>query len=66
MILFFPIPTSPMYYREVLVGNVQPNNTLNFLLSYVDATTWEIENGVTMACQIGNTSGHADFYLCSD
>ncbi|XP_076079232.1 uncharacterized protein LOC143049508 [Mytilus galloprovincialis] len=66
MILFFPIPTSPMYYREVLVGNVQPNNTLNFLLSYVDATTWEIENSVTMACQIGNTSGHADFYFSSD
>ncbi|XP_063401864.1 uncharacterized protein LOC134686120 [Mytilus trossulus] len=66
MILFFPIPTSPMYYREVLVGTVQPNNTLNFMLSYVDATTWEIENGVTMACQIGSTPGHADFYFSSD
>ncbi|XP_052087864.1 uncharacterized protein LOC127724901 [Mytilus californianus] len=66
MILFFPIPTSPMYYREVFVGNVHPNNTLTFLLSYVDATTWEIENGVTMACPIDTTPGHADFYLSSE
>ncbi|XP_063401863.1 uncharacterized protein LOC134686119 [Mytilus trossulus] len=66
MTLYFPISTSPMYYRVVFVGNVQPNNTLTFLLSYVDATTWKIEYDVTMACQIGNTPGHADFYFSSD
>ncbi|XP_048776736.2 uncharacterized protein LOC125680943 [Ostrea edulis] len=63
MTLYFPIPTSPMYYRELLIGNVQPNNTSTIQMSYLNATTWEQENGVNMACPITSPKGHADFFL---
>ena len=62
MTLYFPVPTSPMYYRELLVGNIQRNNTAGFSLYYLNATTWEIENGVDLDCSIEQSRGHADFF----
>ena len=62
MTLYFPVPTSPMYYRELLVGNIQRNNTAGFSLYYLNATTWEIENGVDFDCSIEQSRGHADFF----
>lgn len=62
MTLYFPVPTFPMYYRELLVGSIQSNNKATLTLSYLNATTWEIQNGVNIACSIEASKGHADFF----
>lgn len=65
MPLYFPVPTSPMYYRELLVGSIYSNNTATFMLSYLNATTWKTENEVEIACSIKSSRGNADFF-CID
>ncbi|XP_062609455.1 uncharacterized protein LOC134271239 [Saccostrea cucullata] len=65
MTLYFPVPTSPMYYRELLTAQIQPNNTATFQLLYLNATTWEIGNGAEMVCSIEASRGHADFFNIS-
>lgn len=60
MTLFFPNPASQMqmYFRELLVGNIQSNNTITLMLSYQKTTNWDVE----IVCPIEAAKGHADFF----
>ncbi|XP_052701092.1 uncharacterized protein LOC128178118 [Crassostrea angulata] len=62
MTLYFPVPTFPKYYRELLVGGIRSNNTTALTLSYLNATTWKTENDVKIACSIKPSRGNADFF----
>lgn len=58
MTLYFPIPAPQMYFRELLVGNIQSNNTITLMLSYQKTTNWDVE----IVCPIEAAKGHADFF----
>lgn len=58
MTLFLPNPASLMYFRELLVGNIQSNNTITLMLSYQKTTNWDVE----IVCPIEAAKGHADFF----
>lgn len=58
MTLFFPNPAPQMYFRELLVGNIQSNNTITLMVSYQKTTNWDVE----IVCPIEAAKGHADFF----
>lgn len=59
MTLFFPNPAPQMYFRELLVGNIQSNNTITLMVSYQKTTNWDVE----IVCPIEAAKGHADFFI---
>lgn len=65
MTLYFPVPTSPMFYRELFVGSIYSNSTATLVLSYLKARTWKTENEVKIACSIKPSRGNAGFFCIS-
>lgn len=58
MKLFLPNPASPMYFRELLVGSIQSNNTITLMVSYQKSTNLNIE----IVCPIEAARRHAELF----